>query len=246
MRTVGVDLSAEPKKTAVAVVEWSRGEARISAVEVNQTDDDIAAACEHAHKVGIDCPLGWPEPFIDFVTAHRDRAPLAAHDLAGRQDLAYRMTDLVLIEDKTGKPLSASTDRIGRAAMRAAGLLAALSRDHDVDRAGSGLVVEVYPAAALKHWGLTHRKYKEKKGTEERKKLLKELRGSLPALTFARAEDKAICQDSDDALDAVVCAVIARAVALGEATTPTHDQAERAKTEGWIAVPTGNLADLDR
>ena len=30
MRTVGVDLSAEPKKTAVAVVEWSPGEALVS------------------------------------------------------------------------------------------------------------------------------------------------------------------------------------------------------------------------
>jgi hypothetical protein len=135
MRTVGVDLSAEPKKTAVAVVEWSPGEALVSSVDLAQTDEDIAAACEHAHKVGIDCPLGWPEPFIDFVTAHRDGKPLKAHDLAGRQDLAYRMTDLVLIDDKSGRPLSVSTDRIGRAAMRAAGLLALLARDPP-DRSG--------------------------------------------------------------------------------------------------------------
>ena len=149
-------------------------------VGLKQTDEDIAAACEHAHKVGIDCPLGWPEPFIDFVTAHRDGEPLKAHDLAGRQDLAYRTTDLVLIDAKKGQPLSVSTDRIGRAAMRAAGLLALLARDHPIDRAGSGLVVEAYPAAALKHWKLTHRKYKEKKGADERKKLIKELRAKLP------------------------------------------------------------------
>ena len=44
----------------------------------------------------------------------------------------------------------------------------------------------------------------------------------------------------------MICALIARAAALGAATTPSQEQAERAKTEGWIAVPTGDLSDLDR
>jgi hypothetical protein len=48
-------------------------------------------------------------------------------------------------------PLSVATNRIGLAATRCAGLLARLAADgRPVDRAGTGVVVEVYPAAALK------------------------------------------------------------------------------------------------
>jgi hypothetical protein len=60
-------------------------------------------------------------------------------------------------------PLSVSADRIAHAAFRCAGLLARLAAlGEPVDRAGSGVVVEVYPAAALRRLGLTHRGYKSR------------------------------------------------------------------------------------
>src|SRR4051794_15035155 len=106
VRTVGVDLSAEPKKTAVAVIEWHSRNAVVEELMVGAVDDHIVRSAASADKVGIDCPMGWPEPFIDFVTAHRDRGPLAAHDLAGRRELAYRQTDLAVIETEGLRPLS--------------------------------------------------------------------------------------------------------------------------------------------
>jgi hypothetical protein len=42
----------------------------------------------------------------------------------------------------------------------------------------------------------------------------------------------------------VLCALIARAAALGAVAWPTAQQLPRARTEGWIVVPTGELADL--
>ena len=52
------------------------------------------------------------------------------------------------------------------------------------------------------------------------------------------------CRRSDHALDAVIAALNARAAALGLTATPGAEQLDAARTEGWIALPTGNLADL--
>lgn len=246
MRTVGVDLSAEPKKTAVAIVDWTASDARVLRVKVGRDNDEILRATDGAVKVGIDCPLGWPEPFIDFVTAHRDRKPLLPHDLTGRRSLAFRTTDLVLSRDPDSpNPLSVSADRIGHTAMRAAGLLALFADNRKkVDRTGrTGMVVEVYPAAALKWWQLTHRKYKGSDSAAERAELLSQLLRTCSWLSMSKA-DKHLCRDSDDAFDAVICALIARAAALGKVTKPNRDQIRAAATEGWIAVPTCPLAEL--
>jgi predicted nuclease with RNAse H fold len=253
MRTVGIDLSAEPKKTAAAAIVWPDADAesaaaagaRVEWIRERQDDEALLLAVEGADKAGIDCPLGWPEPFIDFVTAHRDRGRLLPHDLTGRRHLAYRTTDLVLMRDHDSpNPLSVSADRIGHAAMRAAGLLAALvDHRHRVDRTGrTGLVVEVYPAA-LRLWGLTRGRYKGTDSATERAKLLSRLMRACPWLSMSKA-DKARCKDSDDAFDAVVCALVARAAALGKVQPPNRDQIRAAATEGWIAVPTCPLSDL--
>lgn len=51
------------------------------------------------------------------------------------------------------RPLAVSANVIGTMAMRCADLQAQLG---DCERAGTGELVEVYPAAALKSWGLPH------------------------------------------------------------------------------------------
>jgi len=44
---------------------------RVVAVEVGATDDDLVTAMSEATKTGIDCPLGWPVKFIDFIGRHQ-------------------------------------------------------------------------------------------------------------------------------------------------------------------------------
>jgi predicted nuclease with RNAse H fold len=242
VRTVGVDLAAEPKRTAVATVDWSAGRAALASGVVGQTDDDVIAAMTGAQRVGLDCPIGWPEPFVEFLLAHRQGERLTATDLAGRRRLAFRETDRVVTALTGLRPLSVSADRIGHAAMRAAGLLARLAAEgQPVDRSGAGLVIESYPAAALRQWGLGYRGYK--RGDDASLGVLVDaLCGRLGGLDLGDYDG--LCRSSHDAFDAVICALIARAAALGLVCRPSEEQVALARVEGWIAVPTCDLADL--
>jgi Protein of unknown function (DUF429) len=106
--------------------------------------------------------------------------------------------------------------------------------------------VEVYPAAALKYWGLPHQRYKKAKGAILRGQALDRLLAKLPTLSLdGDALDR--CQHSDDAFDALVCALVARAAALRLTTPPCPgNQTERAHVEGWIHVPTCDMTRLQQ
>jgi predicted nuclease with RNAse H fold len=247
MVTVGVDLAAEAARTAVAWLDWSAGRARLVRVEVGADDALIVEALMGADKAGIDCPLGWPDRFVDFVTAHRAghvQVPAGLVGRAWRRDLALRVTDQVVHAQTGLTPLSVSADRIGHATMRCAALLAELARrGRPVDRRGGGAVVEVYPAACLKRWGLPYRGYKRAANLIELGRLVDRLLEAAPWLEPGAYEP--LCRASDDAADAVVSALAARAAALGLVTTPAAgEQASAAATEGWIALPTTSLDRL--
>jgi predicted nuclease with RNAse H fold len=244
VRTVGVDLAASPKKSAVAVVDWSAGRAVVEQLALDQGDAQIVGHIRAADKAGIDCPLGWPEPFVDFLMTHRSQNTVAPNDVAARRELAYRTTDLFLKAEIGVLPLSVSADLIGHAAMRAAGILSQLAAlGCPVDRTGAGVVVEVYPAAALRSWQLYRPRYKGPGSRPVRDQLVADLLAALPELQIGSTET-ALCRQSDDAFDAVICALISRAAALGKTLTPDPVQARIAVSEGWIAVPTCPLSDL--
>jgi predicted nuclease with RNAse H fold len=69
--TVGIDLAAEPEGTAVASVEWLAGRAVVRDLAWGADDAAILAAMAKAEKVGIDCPLGWPDAFLAFIVVHQ-------------------------------------------------------------------------------------------------------------------------------------------------------------------------------
>lgn len=247
MLTVGVDLAAEPAKTAVASIVWSGGTASVRDVRVPADDDQIIEAILRADKTGIDCPLGWPVPFIDFLLEHRDGHVVAPKDVAGRawrRRLAYRATDLEVMRIVGRPPLSVSADRIGHTAMRCASLLATLAeRGRPVDRRGGGAVVEVYPAASLKQWGLTGRSYKGPGNLHALALLVDGLKTAASWLDLGPYE--AACRGSDHVTDAVVAALTARAAHQGRTGRPSEEQARIAATEGWIMLPEqGSLAGL--
>ena len=187
--------------------------------------------------MGIDCPVGWPRPFTDLLIAARagQVPPDTAVDAAGKQTLAFRRTD-VAVHAATGRwPLSVSADRIAYPAMRCAGLLARLTASgRPVRRSGiDSLVAEVYPAAALRSWGLPTAGYKSDfAGRAALVDALMEQTGWLSWGDWPR-----LCAISHDALDAVVCAVVAGAVHLGRTTRPTGNELGLAEEEGWIHLP---------
>lgn len=145
------------------------------------------------------------------------------------RSLRLRSTDLVVDElvrplAKRG-PLSVSMDKLGATAARWAFLAHQLAETgHPVDRTGAGEIAEVYPAGACAMWGL------------EESHSLKALRDKAPWLRFEPGAEEGYA--NEHAFDALICALIARAITLGLTAPPRHDD-ERAlaAVEGWIHLP---------
>jgi predicted nuclease with RNAse H fold len=226
----------------MAEIVWSGSTADLLALQLGVSNDDIVSVAADAAVLGIDCPLGWPRPFTDLLIAARAGTvqPDTAVDAAGKQLLAFRRTDAA-VHTTTGRwPLSVSTDRIAYPAMRCAGLLARLAATgRPVRRSGiDSLVAEVYPAAAMRIWGLPIAGYKvagAPLATGGRASLLDALISRTGWLNWG--DWPRLCADSHDALDAVVCAIVAGAVHLGRTTGPAGDELELAEEEGWIHLP---------
>jgi predicted nuclease with RNAse H fold len=233
MKTLGIDLAAQAKNTAACLVEWSRNNARVSSLEVGLSDEALLDLVDGADKVGIDAPFGWPDEFVDALSHHAGlRAwPGAAHGDpdAFRAMLSFRATDRAVAPVR--RPLSVSTDKIGVTAMRCAALLHRIGR---VDRAGRGKVIEVYPAAALARWSLQASRYKAQLSAGALPEMVAALRAALPTLDLRAA---ATATSSDHAFDALICALVGRAAALGLTDPPPRPLLRRAKREGWIHVP---------
>lgn len=252
MITAGVDLAAEPKKTAVAVIEWTHDRAVVRDLVLNADDASIVDVVRAAHKTGIDCPFGWPDRFVDFVSAHRggnSHEALDASDATWRRTLCYRATDEVVRQELQKVPLSVSTDRIGVTTLRCARLLSTMATDKvRVDRSGvSGAVVEVYPAASMRRWRLwetlgTTFPYKGRINVGGLTKIAGWLERSQGWLDLGA--NRELFYKSDDAFDAVICALTARAVNTGLWSVPSKSQRSVGRIEGWIALPTGELSDL--
>jgi predicted nuclease with RNAse H fold len=233
LRTLGIDVSSQAKGTAACRIRWEKGSARIEAVEYMVDDDRLEAILsEQADKIGIDVPLGWPDPFVDALERHRDGQPFGETDTS---ELARRYTDKWVYKVTGQLPLSVTTDRISYPAMRTARILGRLP-DAPVDRSGAGDLVEVYPAAALRVWHLQHQRYKRDKGREVLAAIIKQLRERCSWLSADDAVWREVGR-SDHAFDALICALIARAHAIGQCHPVPDDRRESARSEGWIAVP---------
>ncbi len=245
-RTAGVDLASQDSNTALAEIAWHGDNAVLESVSMGVDNDAIVDVATRVGVIGIDCPLGWPAAFTDFLLAARTGSlPAdAGASAAEKQRLAYRRTDVEVRRVIGRWPLSVSADRIAYPAMRCAGLLARLaSNGYAVRRSGfRSVVAEVYPAAALLRWRV-HGSGKK----------------SDPAALAATVDELVrrtrwldwggwapVCKAHHDALDAVLCALVAGAVVLGR-TAGTDDLAvadrKVADEEGWIHLPDAGFLD---
>lgn len=244
MRTLGIDLSADPARTGACEIVWSSG--TVSFLGPPATDDALVAAAVPADMTAIDVPLGWPDGFVSAVVAHHHGGgwpPAAVTPPLDRLPLRYRLTDRVVMAGG-GRPLSVSSDLIGVAAMRGARLQhLLLAAGVPVDRSGvTGRVVEAYPAAALRAWGLASSRYKGKVHAAACRTLAVELAGRCGR--FGGAAAAALDGCDDNGLDAFVCAVVARAVLAGLTARPADEQVDVARREGWIHVPTAGVGEI--
>ena len=249
MKTLGIDLAADPKRTAAAVIEWRDGRARLVHLALGVDDETVVELFGASDVTGIDCPLGWPRPFLEFLLGHSQEDPDAVlrHDgLAGRRELVYRATDRFVTHQTGLIPLSVSADRLAHPAMRCAVIQAKIASVWGVQRRdGTGRLAEVYPAASLRIWGISARRYKGR-GTPEsgvREGILGQLAAAAPWLDLGAYREQLTA--SDDLLDSVIASLTARAAARRATLLPGPDQDLAAREEGWIHLPTGSLTELN-
>ena len=242
VKSLGIDLASDPRKTGLCVVEWEAGKARVAALRVGADDGELLEAQGRVDATGIDAPFGWPVPFVELV-ACRGMAPAKPWTDQTKRELRFRLTD-VRVRELTGLwPLSVSTDLIGVPALRCAGLLTQMGVS---DRSGDGLVYEVYPAAALKMWRLPFAGYKGIKKRRALEELCSALLRRAPWLRITDEEHIKLLRSRDDAFDALVAALVARAASLGLTAAPSSADRPRAEIEGWIHVPLeGSLQSLE-
>jgi predicted nuclease with RNAse H fold len=241
--SAGIDLAGEPKGTALALIEFSTNKAKLIYLEQGLDDEALIAKTHNADKVGIDCAFGWPIKFSEFIKNHQD---LTNQDLKDggmdyRRELSFRETDRE-IRRLTGRwPLSVSTDRLGLTAIRCAGLLSKYqAKGIEIDRAGSKLLVEVYPGATLRNWNFDTTGYRI--SPQARAQLLEQLELQAPWLELDSFRNQMI--KSADCFDAVIAALAGRAVYQGDYNKPNKEQLESARVEGWICLPRFDLKKL--
>jgi hypothetical protein len=225
MLTVGIDLASQDKNTAACEIDWDTREVRI---HHPVTFGGMLALLGKPGFAAIDAPFGWPDAFRFAIDGWSESGRWTHGDQ--RDPLRFRETDLRL----EGVPLSVTSDRIAITAMRCAQLLAAHVGDTPLDRV-RGPVIEAYPAAAMRAWGFSIRGYRRSR--EMREDILARL---AEGIGFPLPE---VAVETDHALDALVCALVARA-ADQRATQMPAELTEQIRREGWIHVPTGSLAAL--
>lgn len=237
MLTLGIDMAAQPRSTAASLLRWRDARPLIVLDEIGLDDDRIIELVAEADVSGVDCPFGWPDAFVRRVGAfHRFESLPGFTD---RTDFRLRRTDYEVRTTIGRAPLSVSTDKLGVVALRWIGVLERIGGPAAA-RTGRDGLVEVYPGGSLTCWGIDHRGYK--RGAEaaaRRTEIAEALRAGLDV-------DLEIPIATDHQLDAFICALAARAHAVGLGRPIPPDATEVATREGWIQLPTGRLADLSR
>ncbi len=248
-RFLGIDLAAQPAKTGVVRLA-PRGAGRWDANELDTPADDdaLVEAARSVDVIGVDAPLGWPTAFVAAVDAHSafGRWPNGGD----RTDLTHRATDHRVTALTGRSPLSVSADKLGIVAMRCA-LLQQRWADEVWRRAaprdGSGPLIEAYPAAAMRAWGIDPTGYKGGSGAKAeigrkaRASIFHVVRQSTDEwLDLSPIADR--CVASDHVLDGLFSALVAVAAHTSMSERPSDPAT--ALVEGWIHVPTSPLADV--
>ncbi len=247
MRTLGIDLAAQAKRTAMCAIRWEGDRATVEPPAVGVDDEELLAAMREADRIGIDAPFGWPDAMIQAVTDHAEGRPWP--ETASSANLRYRATDWFVQAATRGVgratwPLSVSSDRIAVCAWRCARLLTRLSADLGGNRAAAReRAVEVYPAAALAMWGLPSGGYKAASGpaaaaaTDVRRTIVDGLVDAAGPWLTVPSGTRDACVAGDDALDAMISGLVARAAATGLSLAPPAADADVVRREGWIHLP---------
>jgi hypothetical protein len=139
VKFVGIDLSADPKKTGICVLE----DDSVAYVCLGSTTashpDWLVDHCARADIVAMDVPFGWPKPFVEALTGYEIGVALERD----RRRYLRRVTDAFVTETlpqrlpsevRPPNPFAVATDKLGVTAMVGTVLLNALSDEFRLSR----------------------------------------------------------------------------------------------------------------
>lgn len=253
MRTLGIDLATSNGSTGICEVDWRH---RTATVEVGRFEDEVITARIREVRgeggwTSIDAPFGFPAAFNRSVQNWQTAGTVPVesdHDLRRRVTdgyIAKRQAE-IKAEGMPGRwntwPLSPVVDLITPTVIRCARILAAVHDGAPIDRIGlTSRVVEAYPISVLRAWAIATNNYKNVAAHCD---LIFEKLSELTAVPRPALVGRPAKGCDDDAVDALVCALLARVVALADgATGPAAagdtyaSQLDTVREEGWIHLP---------
>lgn len=266
MRTLGIDLSADPSETASCLITWRADGVQIDRPKVGRHNAALLEDMRSANWIAIDAPFGWPMDFVAAVGAFEatGRWPSDSYGLEDtaddqrRKSEAFRLRstdiyvrDRIKARGRSVQPLSVSSNFLGVTAWRCAWLLGQFVGDEPLDRVGLNertaasprdrIVIEAYPAAALAAWDIDSKGYKAR-GRAAAQRAQDVRRVMLPSLVDAVSSWKHLALDTQKALlatDHALDALVASLVARAAALGETEQPTDwpKARQEGWIHLP---------
>lgn len=245
MRTLGVDLASQAVATASCAIGWSSDGGVVDAVSVGLSDEQLLNQIGAADVTGIDAPFGWPLAEAEAVYRYAMQGTWSDPPL---DELRFRLTER-RVRERTGRyPLSSTSDWIAWVTWRCVRLLSQLVGGGPVERVGEQGVFEVYPAGALRSWGIAARGYKTDVAARER--ILADIQQRAASRIVVPEDRRVVLLGSHHAFDAWLAALAARVAARSDRTTwpPTTmspREQEQVLREGWIHIPPpDSLAEL--
>ena len=241
MKLVGIDLSADPKKTGVCVLEDDAVVCVRRGSATARHPDWLVDHCARAEIVAVDVPFGWPKPFAEALTGYEIGVSLDRD----RRRYLRRVTDAFVTETlpqslprevRPPTPFAVAADKLGVTAMVGTILLNALSGDFQLsprENYTRPAVIEVYPAASLWAWGLPHRNL-------ETSVILESLQRVFGFKI--REANRENLLGSRHCFDALVAALTAQEYVGGNTfDPPEHVSEDTLKVEGWIRIPNHSI-----
>ncbi len=235
---IGLDAASQPKNFGFAVGTAIEGRLVLeSAGCLDQPGaiESIARAITRRPRcvIAVDAPLGWPALLGKALAEHRAGQSLKF----GKDDIFKRVTDRRIAERLKQHPLEVAADKIARAAHSALDVLTKLRLatalplqllwPGESDASG---VIEVYPAATLRAFGLPNSGYKEPKDVARRQELANAIAVSVSGI-------HGLVHSKADVFDAALCAWSALGFLAGRCVPPSVEELDLAKHEGWIWAP---------
>jgi predicted RNase H-like nuclease len=240
MQLVGIDCASRSENTGIAIGDYKDGKIWLSKVIMGNKKESIANLLTPLLDISkqvvfaFDAPLGWSEPMGRLLAKHQAGEPIEE-----QQDRFFRRLTDSFVHQVIGKlPLEVGADRIARTAHSALKIISdlrmkgfALTMLWKPDTTQLHGLLEVYPSATLKGYGMVSSAYKGDTQEEKKKRqnIIKDMQSHIPnILDFINLDSKS------DMLDAVICLLCAKDFLEGKVYLPIN--MEIAKKEGWIWV----------